>query len=192
MQDAVRTRREHAIEMIIFSIICSLLVLTKFLGLFYVTQIFGGFVNFFPLHWINLGSLLVTRAETWKCASHDSEDWKQVKITLDLFLFQTELFSQPHRVYLETQEGFGFFSPHPWIYEQATTVPTLEIYAVITLYVSFWKWPSCHPHRTISCDNTLFWVQSHLTDPFCKLPWKSQQKVYHNLSLKHSTKFQDP
>lgn len=64
----------------------------------------------FFFHWINLVNLLATE-QRHENASQDLEDWKQVKITLDLLIFQTELFRQPHRVFGDSRRVWIFFSP---------------------------------------------------------------------------------
>lgn len=68
------------------------------------------------------------RAEAQKRASHDLKDGNSVKITWDLCVFQTPLFSQPHKTFGVWRIVWIFFF-HPWTREQATTVSTLEIYS---------------------------------------------------------------
>lgn len=69
----------------------------------------GGFLSFYYFFLKKAWKPAGDRAEAWKCVSWDFKDRKQVKISLDLFTFQIELFSQPHKTLRDWRMVWIFF-----------------------------------------------------------------------------------
>lgn len=153
--------------------------------LVYVSKIFGGFLNF---------SFLKESLEVcwWQSRSLQMcitglRRWKTSENRLGSVYFSNWTAQPTSQNIRGLKDGLDFLFFTPEHVNKSLLCPPQKSTQLLTLTCLF----DSHLPRTISSDNILFWLPLHLEDSFCKLPREPHPWIYHNLSLKHSTKFQD-